>query len=61
MQQRKPKRPGLKREDLERGPRSVMGAPGVGREMEVGQETARPEDPQLSPKGPPSREDRDKR
>ena len=52
MQQRKPKRPGLKREDIERGPRSVMGAPGVGLEMEVGEQTStRPEDSQIPPKG----------
>lgn len=60
MQQRKPKRPGLKREDIERGPRSVMGGPGAGPEMEVGQETARPEDPQLSPNGR-ARKEREKR
>ena len=59
MQQRKPKRTGLKREDIERGPRSVMGAPGAGREMEVGEETARPEDSQLPKDG--ARKEREKR
>jgi hypothetical protein len=52
----------VKRDDLDRGPRSVRPAPGAGADVEMGERTsAHPEDTQMPPKTLLPGTDREKR